>query len=253
MRDSKKQQVIDLLMACETKNYLPLEILHPTEFVQHSSGIGNGIDGMKKIIQESPSDIKVDVRRIFQDGDYVFAHVETSLEISLISFHVFKFSGNRVIEHWDNIQERQPLNLSGRSMIDGETIVEDLQKTFHNKIIAEQLVRDVFFDGQVDKLASYFDGNQYIQHNPWLSDDISSIWKVINEWVKKEKIMKYEFVHKILGEGNFVLLMSEGYFHGAHTSFYDLFRIADDKIVEHWDNFESILPDDQRKNNHGKF
>lgn len=27
--------------------------------------------------------------------------------------------------------------------------------------------------------------------------------------------MKYETVHQLLGEGNFVLLLSEGYFHGV--------------------------------------
>jgi hypothetical protein len=37
--------------------------------------------------------------------------------------------------------------------------------------------------------------------------------------------MKYERVHKVLGEGNFVLVASEGSFAGRATSFYDLFRI----------------------------
>ncbi len=37
--------------------------------------------------------------------------------------------------------------------------------------------------------------------------------------------------HRILAEGNFVLSVSEGSLNGAHTSFYDLFRLADGKIV----------------------
>ena len=47
--------------------------------------------------------------------------------------------------------------------------------------------------------------------------------------------MKYDKVHKILGEGNFVLVASEGTFGGKHTAFYDLFRVANGKIAEHWD------------------
>jgi len=253
MKYTEKQQVINLLMSHETKDLFALEVLHPTRFIQHNAEIENGIGGMRKFLKESDSGIKVDIKRIFQDGEYVFAHVETKLEKPLISFHVFKFSGNKIVEHWDNVQEKQPLNLSGRSMIDGATKVQDLEMTLQNKLIAEQLVKDVFFEGHTEKLASYFEGDQYIQHNPWLSDDIGSIWKVINDWVKAEKIMEYEFVHKILGEGNFVLLMSEGHFHGIHTSFYDLFRIENGKIAEHWDNFESILAESERKNNHGKF
>ena len=44
--------------------------------------------------------------------------------------------------------------------------------------------------------------------------------------------MKYERVHKVLGEGNFVLVVSEGAFGGKQTSFYDLFRTENRKIAE---------------------
>lgn len=253
MKDTKKQQVTDLLMSFETKDLLALEVIHPSRFIQHNLAIEDSIEGMVKLISELPAGIKVDIKRIFQDGAYVFAHVETRSEKTLISFHVFRFSEGKIVEHWDNVQEKQPLNLSGRSMIDGETELRDLHKTEQNKLVAEQLIKDIFFDGQVEKLASYFDGDAYIQHNPWLSDEISSIKKVINDWVKEEKIMKYETVHQLLGEGNFVLLMSEGYFHDVHTSFYDLFRIEDGKIAEHWDNFESIIPGSEKRNNQEKF
>ena len=48
--------------------------------------------------------------------------------------------------------------------------------------------------------------------------------------------MEYEKNHMILREGNFVLAVSEGKFgKGEQTSFYDLFRLADGQIVEHWD------------------
>jgi len=36
-----------------------------------------------------------------------------------------------------------------------------------------------------------------------------------------------------LGEGNRVLVVSEGSFAGAHSSFYDLFRVDQGKIAEH--------------------
>lgn len=254
MKDIEKQQVTDLLMSFETKDILALEVIHPGQFVQHNLSIENGIEGMIKFIRELPDSIKVDIKRIFRDGEYVFAHVEeTRPDKTLISFHVFRFREGKIVEHWDNLQEKQPLNLSGRSMIDGATELTDLHKTQQNKLVAEQLIKDIFFEGKIEKLESYFDGDAYIQHNPWLSDEISSIKKVINDWVKEEKIMKYETVHKLLGEGNFVLLMSEGYFHDVHTSFYDLFRIDNGKIAEHWDNFESIIPEHEKMNNQEKF
>lgn len=65
--------------------------------------------------------------------------------------------------------------------------------------------------------------------------------------------MVYNTNHLILGEGNFVLSVSEGTLGGVHTSFYDLFRVENGKIAEHWDTIESITPVDKALNGNGKF
>ena len=64
---------------------------------------------------------------------------------------------------------------------------------------------------------------------------------------------EYERMHRILAQGNFVLSVNEGFLNGIHSSFYDLYRIADDKLVEHWDTTEAIPPRSQWKNDNGKF
>ena len=64
---------------------------------------------------------------------------------------------------------------------------------------------------------------------------------------------KYDKVHMILGEGNFVLTVSEGEIGGVHSSFYDLFRVENGKIVEHWDTIETIPTKENWRNKHGKF
>ena len=65
--------------------------------------------------------------------------------------------------------------------------------------------------------------------------------------------MKYDRIHRVLGEGNFVLVVSEGSLAGNHTSFYDLIRVADGKIAEHWDTIETIPAREKWKNDNGKF
>ena len=65
--------------------------------------------------------------------------------------------------------------------------------------------------------------------------------------------MKYDKIHKVLGEGNFVLVMSEGKFGGKHIAFYDLFRVENGKIAEHWDTIEPIPEKKDHKNPNGKF
>jgi len=42
------------------------------------------------------------------------------------------------------------------------------------------------------------------------------------------------------GEGNVVLVVSEGSFGSAATSLYDLLRVKNSKVAEHWDTIETI-------------
>jgi predicted SnoaL-like aldol condensation-catalyzing enzyme len=65
--------------------------------------------------------------------------------------------------------------------------------------------------------------------------------------------VQFDTIHKVLGEGNFVLLVSEGTFMGTHSSFYDLFRVENGRIAEHWDVIEPIPAKENWKNNNGKF
>lgn len=50
----------------------------------------------------------------------------------------------------------------------------------------------------------------------------------------------YKSVHEILGEGDFVLGVTEATSGGVPTDIYDLYRIENRKIAEHWDTLEAI-------------
>ena len=58
---------------------------------------------------------------------------------------------------------------------------------------------------------------------------------------------------KALAQGNFVLAVSEGTFGGAPTSYYDLWRVENGKISEHWDVMETIADEATWQNQNGKF
>lgn len=47
--------------------------------------------------------------------------------------------------------------------------------------------------------------------------------------------------------------MSEGRKAGVHSGVYDLFRVADGKIVECWNTVSTIAPRSEWKNDNGKF
>jgi hypothetical protein len=49
------------------------------------------------------------------------------------------------------------------------------------------------------------------------------------------------------------LAPTEGTLAGAYSAFYDLFRLANTKVVEHWDTIEPVAPRSEWKNDNGKF
>ena len=47
--------------------------------------------------------------------------------------------------------------------------------------------------------------------------------------------MAYSQVHRAVAEGEFVSVQAQGTFGRTPTAFYDLFRVTDGTIAEHWD------------------
>jgi predicted SnoaL-like aldol condensation-catalyzing enzyme len=137
-------------------------------------------------------------------------------------------------------------------MIDGPTIASDLDKTDSNKTLMQRYMDDLLA-GRRETFPSYFNGIEYIQHNPWVADTIPGLIAGLQALAAKGQAVVYKRVHKILGEGNFVLVVAEATFGGVPTGIYDLFRIEKGRIAEHWDTLEAIPPRDQWKNSNGKF
>jgi predicted SnoaL-like aldol condensation-catalyzing enzyme len=109
------------------------------------------------------------------------------------------------------------------------------------------------FVGRKDKFASYFDGDNYIQHSPLVADNLTGLFAGLQALAKQGLAVKYDRVHKVLGEGNFVLVVAEGSFGGRPSSYYDFYRIQNGKFAEHWDTIEPIPPRAEWKNSNGKF
>jgi len=253
--NTQKQQVNDLLKSIETGAPGPVAVINPQKYIQHNHGAADGLAGFGALLQQLPKgSAKVNTARVFQDGDLVFAHTDYDFFGPKIGFDIFRLENGKIVEHWDNLQEKPTTpNPSGRTMTDGPTEVTDLAKMAQNKGVVRAFVEDILVNGRMEKLAGYFDGDRYIQHNPQIADGLTGLGAALQAMAKAGVTMKYDRVHKVLGEGNFVLVVSEGQFAGKHASFYDLFRVENGKIAEHWDTLETIPPRDQWKNANGKF
>nr|WP_211213905.1 nuclear transport factor 2 family protein [Lewinella cohaerens] len=252
---SNKGKVVALLNSFNTGDQTPISYINPNKYIQHNLSVGDGLEGFGEVMQHAPPQgFKANVIRAFEDGDYVFTHTEYDFFGPKAGFDVFRFEDGQIVEHWDNLLETQKPNPSGRTQFDGATEVADLDKTDANKATVRAFVEDVLLGHQMDKLTSYINPNKYLQHNPAVADGLDGFGAAMKYFAENGLVMEYTQLHKVLGQGNFVLTMSEGKFgKGDATAFYDLFRLENGLIVEHWDVIASIPAESDRKNDNGKF
>ncbi|SHJ63642.1 Predicted SnoaL-like aldol condensation-catalyzing enzyme [Reichenbachiella agariperforans] len=252
---SNKEKVVALLNSFNTGDPTPISYINPNKYIQHNLAVGDGLQGFGEVMHHAPAGgFKANVIRAFEDGDYVFTHTEYDFFGPKAGFDVFRFEDGLIVEHWDNLTATTPVNPSGRTQFDGVTEINDLKKTKANKKIVKGFVEKVIINHEMDKLTTYINPEQYIQHNPEIADGLEGFGAAMKYFAEQGLVMEFTKVHKVLGEGNFVLTMSEGKFGQCEpTAFYDLFRLENGQIVEHWDVIAPIPPKTEWKNENGKF
>lgn len=258
MQLTQKEKAVAFIKSFETGSSKVLDFIDQN-IKSHNYGLPDKKSTYEGYFIDEPSGATVGNIRVFEDNDFVVMHnhyenVEGYPE-RIITFDIVRFKDGKIIEHWDNVMEVLPKNPSGHTQVDGPKEPTDLDKTEINKTIVSDFVSTILVKGEIDKLENYIDPGKenYIQHNPSIADGLSGLEKAFEEMKKQGNSMVYSKTHKILGEGSFVLAISEGTLTGKGTSFYDLFRVANGKIVEHWDIIETIAPKSEWQNANEKF
>lgn len=255
MELSNRDKAEAIQNSIETETLAEIGLISPTSYKQHNPNVETGLQAILGLHDQMPMDkVYTNVVRKFQDGDYGFVHVDYFLFEPTVAFDIHRFENGISVEHWDNLQTNpKKLNRSGRTMTDGKTKAKDHHKTEVNKALVKDFVQNVLINGQIELVSNYFSGDELIQHNPHMGDGVQEFLIMLNQWQEDGEPQIYKKIHKVLGEGNFVLVLSDGTFKGEHVAFYDLYRIEEGKIVEHWDVVETIPETGKRKNDNGKF
>ena len=255
MELTNKEKAVALIESLESGAQEPIGYINPNKYIQHNLAVGDGLEGFGKVVANAPKGgFKSKVIRAFEDGEYVFLHVQYDFFGPKAAFDIFRFEEGKIVEHWDNLAEITPPNPSGRTQFDGTTEITNLDKTEVNKALVKGFITDVLLNGKVDKLTDYINPEKYLQHNSAIADGLDGLGAALDYFAKNGLVLEYHKIHKVLGEGNFVLTVSEGKFaKGDHVAYYDLFRIEQGKIVEHWDIIETIPSQSDWKNTNGKF
>lgn len=253
---SNKHKTIAIQQSIETGDRFPLSHFDSRKYIQHNLALGDGLGSLLGFLDALPAGTsRVTPLRAFEDGDISFAHLEYLLAPlgRVVGFEVHRWENGRIVEHWDNLQPvADRPNPSGRTMTDGPAEVADLDKTQENKRHVERFVGDVLIGRRHERIEHYVHGEDYRRHNPSYGDGADELRRMLSPAAGGKGIV-YQKLHRVLGEGNFCLSMSEGAAGGDPSAFYDLFQLKSGKIVEHWDVVETIPPRDQWQNDNGKF
>ena len=234
------------------------ELLAPG-YIQHNLAYGTGAEafvGSVAYLASAPVKTTVNNIRAFEDGDKVFLQTVYNFAGAgeQVAFDIFRFdTDGKIAEHWDNLAAKAEPNPSGHTQIDGQNSLEDIDKTEANRELVKNFLSDVMQGEHPEKTAEYFEGDTYIQHNTGIADGLSGLGAALEVLGKQGIAMIYDTVHQVLAQGNYVLAVSEGTFGGAATSYYDLWRVENGKIAEHWDVMETIAAKDPWANENGKF
>ena len=253
------QKALELINTFATGDTETAKNLLAEGYIQHNLAYGTGRDafvGSVAYLASAPVKTTVKNIRAFSDGDKVFLQTVYNFAGAgdQVAFDIFRFDENGLIaEHWDNLAALAAPNPSGHTQTDGTMEVTDLDKTEENRKLVESFLYDVMQGNHPEKTPDYFDGDIYIQHNTGIADGLSGLGAALAALAQQGIQMIYTTVHQVLAQGNFVLAVSEGTFGGAPTAYYDLWRVENGKIAEHWDVMETIADQSTWANNNGKF
>lgn len=256
---SKKETVGTFLGAVLKGDTATMRALANPDYIQHNPFIPTGLEPfiqMLPVLQENGT--TAENIRMFEDGNYVFMHniwrnAKPFGADEMVSFDIIRLDEDgKVAEHWDAMTTLVSETASGRTQTDGPKTPSDLDKTEANKAIAKAMVEDILMGKNPTKITDYISSEQYDQHNPSIKDGLSGIVAAVEYLTSQNNMFQYTKIHKVLGEGNFVLTVSEGQWNGTTNVFYDLLRFENGKAVEHWDVIQPI-PTEGLANENGMF
>jgi predicted SnoaL-like aldol condensation-catalyzing enzyme len=255
---TNEQKVKEFFTVFSTGKLDGLKHISDVQYKQHNPYAPDGKAGLTAIFKGQATGITVDNHQIFSEGNYVVTYTTYGGTWNngkpQIAFDVFRFDNGLIVEHWDNLQNvTSPIT----DAINGNTQTNGLSAPLSgdvsaNKTLVTNMVNNVLIAGKWSTRANYF-ATSYIQHSPGVPNGIA--------WMAAfpDGTPFYSSSKFVYGAGNYVLSMSEGLEivnnapTGNKKAYFDLWRIENGKIAEHWDAISVIPPANQWANTNGKW
>jgi predicted SnoaL-like aldol condensation-catalyzing enzyme len=249
-----RQAVMDIF---RNRDSTAIDRFFSDPFVQHDPNIADGLSGLRTFVTEVKNSGKtnVTVYRTVVDGETVMLHSKyegwPGFSGPVIAFDLFRFKDGKIVEHWGGQTPEAAPNLSGHTQVDGPTAVVDREQTEANRTLVRNFKQVVTVELRFDRADEFIDSDHYVQHASKVGDGGAQMKARVSR-VVKPGTARVLIPRRYIAEGNFVLALVESRTEPP-TANYDLFRVANGKIVEHWDVLSVIPPQNQWKHTNGPF
>lgn len=198
-------------------------------YLQHNPGAASGVGAFRSLFSGliSPGNSIYELSRVIGECELVLIHGAYT-SFGGPTFDLFRVEGGRLVEHWDAAAVGAGPNASGHTALDGDIAVRDGEQSGRNEALVLELVDRVLMNAAYDAIDDYVSPS-LIEHDPESVDGSEAYVQHL-----RDRSITYRRVHRSIGDGNFVFVLSEGAIDAVDVAHYDLFRIESSLIVEHW-------------------
>ncbi|MDB5147507.1 MAG: hypothetical protein JWQ57_1527 [Mucilaginibacter sp.] len=208
------------------------------DYKQHNPTVKQGRAGIAEMINYlktlplPPEGAKSPIIRAVQEGDFVVTHLDILfMGKRMVVIDLFKLKDGMLTEHWDAIQALPDESGETITATNGATDIDNTASAENSKRIVS-----LFYDAVINKTSALqFISAGYVEHD--LS--ITESGKTLTDHIAERQGVK---LYKVIAEGDFVVVQSQFNRLGKAFVLYEIFRVADDKIAEHW-SVEQGVPD----------
>jgi predicted SnoaL-like aldol condensation-catalyzing enzyme len=228
---------------------LTTKYMNPMKYTQHNPRAADGVEGLREYVGQLPAQNHcLKMVRAFQDGPYVFTQEEGLIFGQGVFFDIFRFEEGLIVEHWVFSAKASPPNKIGHTQTDGPPQAKHDDDTEKNKSIMRAYYETVHIAGDHSKIPQYFSGDYCVRHEPGVRDGVAAFTRDV-DWLMQHRTIDELTI--LLGQGDFVFIAAKGTQKGQPCVYVELYRIEDEKIVEHWGFPENIPPREEWKNING--